>query len=47
MENGKVKPMEVKEGDIVHFTPERFIKYSENHENWAIMRESDVLFVEG
>lgn len=47
MENGKVKPMEVKVGDIIHFTPEKFIKYAEEHRDLAIMREADILFIEG
>ena len=45
--NGKLIPMQVKVGMIVHFTPEKFIKYSEKHRSLAIMREADVLFVEG
>ena len=46
-ENGQLIPMQVKVDQMIHFKPERFIAYSEGHKNWAIMREADILFIEG
>lgn len=46
-DNGTLIPMQVKVGNLIHFTPQRFIKYAEKHRNLAVMREADILFIEG
>lgn len=46
-QTGKRNPLQVEVGNIIHYKQSGFIKYSDEHRNLAILREADILFIEG